>query len=172
MRAPVLLLALLLGACSGDRTSQAVPGLPVPGGVQDATVVRGVDGDTLVLRGRGSGPLLPSSTKVRVLLVDTPEVFGDPECFGEQAAERAAQLLPDGASVKVLADRDRLDRFDRTLLHVWTGDGVNVGEALVREGFASVLVVPPNRLYETEFRAAEQEARRAGRGLWAACQQR
>lgn len=133
-------------------------------------MVRGVDGDTVVLRGRGSGPLPSAPTRVRVLLVDTPEVFGEQECFGEQAAERAAQLLPEGMSVRVLADRDRLDRFERTLLHVWTADGVNVGEALVREGFAEVLVLPPNRLYEDAFRAAEQQARSAGRGLWKACQ--
>ena len=41
--------------------------------------------------------------------------------------------------------------------------------ALVREGFATVLVLPPNRAYEPEFRAAEREAQRAGRGLWGAC---
>ena len=71
--------------------------------------------------------------------------------------------------MRVLADRDRLDRFDRALLHVWTTDGVNVGEALFREGFATVLVLPPNRAYEPEFRAAEREAQQAGRGLWDAC---
>jgi micrococcal nuclease len=169
VRAPALLLALVLGACSAEPPP-AAPGLPVPAGAQQASVVRGVDGDTVVLRGRGSGPLPSAPTRVRVLLVDTPEVFGEQECFGEQAAERAAQLLPEGMSVRVLADRDRLDRFERTLLHVWTADGVNVGEALVREGFAEVLVLPPNRLYEDAFRAAEQHARSAGRGLWQACQ--
>jgi micrococcal nuclease len=169
VRAPALLLALVLGACSAEPPP-AAPGLPVPAGAQQASVVRGVDGDTVVLRGRGSGPLPSAPTRVRVLLVDTPEVFGEQECFGEQAAERAAQLLPEGMSVRVLADRDRLDRFERTLLHVWTADGVNVGEALVREGFAEVLVLPPNRLYEDAFRAAEQQARSAGRGLWKACQ--
>ena len=169
MRAHLLLLGLVLAGCS-PQVPAAEVGVPVPDAAQEATVVRGVDGDTVVLRGRGSGPLPASPTRVRVLLVDTPEVSGEAECFGEQAAERAAQLLPEGAAVRVLADRARLDRFDRALLHIWTPGGVNVGEALVREGLATVLVLPPNRVYEQEFRAAEREAQQAGRGLWGACE--
>jgi endonuclease YncB( thermonuclease family) len=34
---------------------------------------------------------------VRLLLVDTPEVHGERDCFGPEASARAAQLLPDGA---------------------------------------------------------------------------
>ena len=171
VRLPLLLgLTALLTGCSaaapelgGDGT-----GLPVPADAQQAVVVRLVDGDTVVLRGRGTGPLAAEPTRVRVLLVDTPEVHGEQECFGEQASDRAAELLPDGADVRVQADRDPLDRYDRALLHVWA-DGVNVGEQLVREGLAEVLVVPPNDRYVEQFDAAEQEARAGGRGLWSAC---
>ena len=166
-----LLGLLLLTACS---TSAPVPpaqaGLPVPADAQEAVVVRVVDGDTLVLRGRGVGPLRGGDpTRVRVLLVDTPEVHSERECFGEQAFDRAEQLLPDGAVVRVQADRDPEDRFGRALLHVWNGDGVNVGEALVREGYATVLQLDPNERYLAEFEAAEAAARRADRGLWGAC---
>jgi hypothetical protein len=87
----------------------------------------------------GVGPLGAEPTRVRVLLVDTPEVHGEQECFGAEASARAAELLPDGAQVRVEADRDPQDRYDRALLHVWTEDGVNVGEQLVREGLAEVL---------------------------------
>lgn len=163
-----LLAALLLSGCAA-APDPAEPGVPVPAGAQEATVVRQVDGDTVVLRGRGSGPLPAAPTKVRVLLVDTPEVHGDPECFGAEASDRFADLAPDGATVRVLADRDPRDRFDRVLLHVWNDDGVNVGEALVREGYATVLQVGRNRLHEQAFAAAEREARSAGRGLWSAC---
>lgn len=175
----LLALAVWTAACApGDGPADAPAeapagsassGLPVPAGAQEATVVRGVDGDTVVLRGRGAGPLPDEPTRVRILLIDTPEVVEEPECFGEQAGRRAGVLLPDTAQVRVLADHEPLDRFGRSLLHVWTADGVNVGEALVREGFATVLVLPPNRRYEREFRAAEAEAEGAGRGLWRAC---
>ena len=167
----VLLCALLLAGCSAevDPPAPAEAGIPVPADAQEAVVVRLVDGDTLRLRGRGTGPLPPESTRVRVLLVDTPETQQEQECFGEQAAARAAELLPAGASVRVQADRDPEDRFGRALLHVWNADGVNVGEALVREGYATVLQLDPNELYLDRFEAAEDEAREAGRGLWSAC---
>jgi endonuclease YncB( thermonuclease family) len=169
-------LCLLL-AVSAFVTGCSVPpaptaeggGVPVPDGAQAAVVVRLVDGDTVVLRGRGVGPLGAEPTRVRVLLVDTPEVHGEQECFGAEASGRAAELLPDGAQVRVEADRDPQDRYDRALLHVWTEDGVNVGEQLVREGLAEVLVVEPNDRYVEAFDAAEQQARAGRLGLWEAC---
>ena len=165
-----LLATLLLVGCApaAPVPAGAAPGVPVPPGAQEATVVRQVDGDTVVLRGRGPGPLPAAPARVRLLLVDTPEVFGDAECFGHEAADRLAELAPDGALVRVQADRDPLDRFDRPLLHVWSG-GVNVGQALVREGYATVLVVRPNELHRPAFEAAQDEAEQAGRGLWSAC---
>ena len=165
----LLLLALLAGGCAVPPASPAERGLAVPVGAQEATVVRVVDGDTLVLRGRGVGPLPAEPTRVRVLLVDTPEVHTRHECFGDEAFDRAEDLVPDGSQVRVLADRDPDDRFGRALLHVWNADGVNLGEALVREGFAEVLQLDPNELYLDAFEAAEDQARSAGRGLWAAC---
>lgn len=170
--AGLLLIGLLATSCAVSpepAAPAAEPGIPVPADAQEATVVRLVDGDTVQLRGRGVGPLPAQPTRVRVLLIDTPEVHGEQECFGEQASERAAELLPDGSTVRVQADRDPLDRFDRSLLHVWNADGVNVGEALVREGFAEVLFLRPNDRYLEQFEAAEAEAQRSGRGLWSAC---
>lgn len=172
MRLPALLLAatLLAGCAAAEPAPAAVAtDLRVPADAQEATVVRVVDGDTLQLRGRGVGPLPAERTRVRLLLVDTPEVHTEQECFGEQASDRAAELLPEGSTVRVEADRDPTDRFDRALLHVWNSEGVNVGEALVREGFAEVLVVEPNDRYLDVFETAEEQARQAGRGLWSAC---
>ena len=170
MRPVFLLLAALLAGCGAAAPAERpATALPVPSGAQEATVVRGVDGDTVVLRGQGTGPLRGEPTKVRILLIDTPEVFEQPECFGEQAADRTAELLPDGARVRVEADRDEQDRFGRTLLHVWNEDGVHVGAELVRGGHARVLFLEPNDRYLDQLESAQQEARAAGRGLWSAC---
>jgi micrococcal nuclease len=141
----------------------------VPAGAQEAVVVRVSDGDTVRLRGRGAGPVPGESTRVRVLLVDTPETQEQVECFGPEAAARTAELLPEGSTVRVEADRDPQDRFGRLLLHVWTAQGVSVGETLVAEGYATVLQIDPNRRYLEVFEAREDEARDARRGLWSAC---
>lgn len=172
MRRAALLAVLLTTACTTAAPAPAdlAEGIPVPDDAQEAVVVRVSDGDTLRLRGRGSGPLRGGDDeRVRVLLVDTPEVFDSPECFGEEAAERSAALLPEGSTVRVQADEDPRDRFDRLLLHVWNADGVNVGEALVAEGYARVQVVQPNERYLDVLAARQAEAQDAGRGLWGAC---
>lgn len=144
-------------------------GLPVPADAQEAVVVRVSDGDTVVLRGRGVGPLRAEPTRVRILLIDTPEVTGTPQCFGPEATARTAQLLPPGAPVRVEADRRRTDRFGRTLLHVWTADGTHVGQSLLSDGYARLLHLPPNDRYLEPLARVERQARQDGRGLWAAC---
>lgn len=144
-------------------------GIPVPADAQEAVVVSVADGDTVRLRGRGAGPVPGEETRVRVLLVDTPEVNDGVECFGPEASERTRALLPRGAVVRVEADRDPEDRFGRLLLHVWTSDGVNLGESLVADGYATVLQIDPNRRYLEVFEEREDQARQAGRGLWGAC---
>lgn len=143
--------------------------LPEPAGLQTAVVVRHVDGDTLVLRGTGAGPLSRADTRVRLLQVDTPEVFDAPECYGEQASARTRELVPVGSRVAVQADERLTDRFGRTLLLVWTADGRSLQEVLLREGYATVLQVPPNELGVSALREVEAQARRAGAGLWRDC---
>lgn len=156
---------LLLTACASPA---AVEPQGLPSGAQRAAVVRHVDGDTLWLRGLGGGPVPPTATKVRVLLVDTPEVRPQ-ECGGAEAKRRTAQLVPAGSEVRVERDADPRDRYDRLLLHVYLPDGRSMGEVLVAEGHATVLQVAPNRRHLERFERAESDAREAGRGLWSAC---
>lgn len=131
--------------------------------------MRQVDGDTIVLRGTGPGPLPATPTKVRFLQVDTPEVFGGVQCFGREASARTAALLPDGSPVSVAADRGLLDRYGRTLLLLWDDEGRSVQEVLVAEGYARVLSVAPNQRGRTRLEQLEAEARAAARGRWGAC---
>jgi micrococcal nuclease len=164
---------LLVAACAAPAaTPAAVPEvtvLTVPAGAQEAVVVRHTDGDTLWLRGIGVGPLPGRSTKVRVLEIDTPEVFGTPGCYGKQASARTAELVPLGAHVRVEADRDARDRYGRLLLYVWTSSGASLEEVLLREGYARTLLVRPNDRHIDALRAVEAQARRTKRGLWSAC---
>ena len=143
--------------------------LPVPGVAQRAEVVRHVDGDTLVLRGQGPGPLPGVPTRVRLLQIDTPEVFGQQECWGPEASARTAHLLPIGAQVRVQVDVRPEDRYGRTLLLLWDQQGRSVQEVLVREGLARVLHVGPNDLALEELTGVERSARQERRGLWGSC---
>ncbi len=118
-------------------------------------VQRVVDGDTIVLAG---------GERVRYIGVDTPEVTGSPQLFGPEASE-ANRRLVEGRQVSLGLDVSDRDRFDRLLRYVYV-DGVMVNAELVREGFATSLVYPPDTRYAVCFSALEEEAREAGRGMW------
>jgi micrococcal nuclease len=145
--AGVVLLAALLGvgAC-GDGSD---------GG--DARVADVVDGDTLEVRLPGD-----AVERVRIIGVNAPE---SSECFADEATAALAALV-DGEEVVLVADRSDRDRYGRLLRYVEV-DGVDVGERLVREGAAVVRVSAPDTAREAVLRAAQDEARAGGTGLWA-----
>jgi len=109
---------------------------------------------------------------VRLIGIDTPETV-DPrspvECFGEEASARTKALLPAGTHVRLVADVEARDRYDRLLAYVYRDDGTFVNLSLVEDGYASVLTYPPNVAHVDEFTAAAARARDEGRGLWGAC---
>lgn len=173
------MLAVLVGGLvlhAGGNRAQPPPGpgwaadstVAVPAGAQAAVVRRSVDGDTVVLTGIGAGPLAAGrSQTVRLLEVDTPEVYGRKDCYGVQASAFAARLLPVGARVHVAVDRERQDRYGRTLLYVWTQSGLFVEQVVAREGYARAVLYPPNDRYIAVVRAAADSAAHERRGVWA-----
>lgn len=166
-----LCLVLLTAACAAPSgvSAPVATDLPVPAGAQEAVVVRHTDGDTFWLKGIGAGPVPARRTKVRLLEVDTPEVFGTPGCYGSQASDRTDALLPLGTRVRVEPDRELRDRYGRLLLYVWTPNGASLEALLLRDGYARTLLIRPNDRHIAALRAVEDEARAARRGLWGAC---
>lgn len=132
----------------------------IPHGAWQATVTFVHDGDTIYL----------DDEKVRLIGIDTPEVGEHAECYGEEARELARDLLPEGATVWALADRDRFDRYGRELLYVFTAEGIFVNLELVELGSAEAIRVGGNDAYWPQLRDAERAARDAGLGMWAACE--
>jgi micrococcal nuclease len=116
-----------------------------------------VDGDTIVAAGIG---------KMRLIGVDTPEVFGGAECFGREASAFAKRVLPPGRRLLYKLGVDRRDRYGRALAYVWLGDGRMFNGVLVEAGYAVPLTIPPNVDYADLFVGAARLARRAERGLW------
>ncbi len=154
-----LTLALVLAGCSDESEDglSTARSARAPGDAVEARVTRHTDGDTLWLSGIG---------KVRLIGVDTPEVFGDRECFGREASAFVERTVPLGAPVRYRLGVEERDRYGRALAYVWLGDGRFLNRLLAARGYALPLTIPPNVEYEDLFVRAARRARAAGRGLW------
>lgn len=147
-------------------TPPATPAPQAAGRRDRAVVVRVSDGDTLVVRiGR-------RERRVRVVGIDTPEVYFGAECGGPEASRRMKRLAPAGARVVLVSDPTQAarDRYGRLLRYV-ERRGRDLGLAQVRSGWARAYVyggVPFARV--EAYRRAEAAASSAGRGAWRFCE--
>jgi micrococcal nuclease len=133
-----------------------------PAAMRTGTIDHVADGDTVVLRG---------GERIRLVQIDTPEVYGETECFGRQASAATEAILPPGTRVRIATDPhlDQRDRDGRTLAYVWKGASL-VNLRLVRTGEAAPYFYDGDegRYAALLFRSAVA-ARTAGRGLWGHC---
>ena len=143
----------------------AKPGLAPTGPTETATVVRIVDGDTIVVALNGK------NVKLRYIGMDTPEDV-DPnspvEPMSREAAAANADLVA-GKTVVLEKDVSETDQYDRLLRYVWLHDGATwtlVNLELVRLGFASAATYPPDVKYVDLFASAEGNAQTSLFGLW------
>jgi micrococcal nuclease len=104
--------------------------------------------------------------KVRMIGIDTPEVFGERECFGRQASAFVERIAPLDTRVRYRLGVEERDRYGRALAYVWLRDGRFLNRLVVAGGYAQPLTIPPNVEYEDVFVRAARRARAAGRGLW------
>ncbi|MEX0585134.1 MAG: thermonuclease family protein, partial [Pirellulales bacterium] len=108
--------------------------------------------------------------RVRLLGVDAPESVHPQrpvEPGGPEASELAKKLVAEGGDqVRLQFDKERLDRYGRTLAYVWIQDKM-LNEELIRAGVARAeLRFRYAEPMKRRFRAAQEEARQARRGLW------
>ena len=151
----VFALGLALGR-TGDHRHAAAP----PTATGTATVAKVTDGDTVWLSPLG---------KVRLIGIDTPEVYGHVDCFGPQASAFTDRVLRPGTQVRYRIGREAHDRYGRALAYLWLRDGRMFNELLAEDGYARPLTIPPNDDYARLFAAAAYKARTTGRGLWRSC---
>jgi micrococcal nuclease len=115
-------IALLMCSCARHVSS---------GNDGQATVVRVIDGDTIVVH------IGERDENTRLLGIDTPETHkpNTPvECFGPEASDRMAALLPPGTVVRLVRDVEARDRYGRLLAYVYRdGDGLFVDRTMVDE---------------------------------------
>jgi len=134
------------------------------GEIEDARVVRVIDGDTIVID-RGLG-----DERLRYIGMDTPETVkpgAAVEWMGLEASA-ANKALVEGKTVVLEKDVSETDRYDRLLRHVWLRDAtwLLVDLELVRDGYAWVSTYPPDVKYADLYLAGQVDAREHERGLW------
>ena len=176
--AAVALSALLLTGCTPSEPAEA--GIPSTGdggapsaqpvvaqpsstleAGDPATVVRVVDGDTIVVRRDGQ------EETVRLLNIDTPETKHPNkavQCLGPEATQALETLLRPGDDVVLRYDLERTDKYGRTLAGVFE-DEVLVNAEIARLGLGVPVVFEPNRRFYPEVLAAWNEAEGEQAGL-------
>jgi micrococcal nuclease len=132
-------------------------------------VARVIDGDTLELA---------NGARVRLIGIDAPETQASRRSDGKdqplaREARQFAEQAVEGRDVRLQLDKERIDKYGRFLAYVWyvdrgSGDELMLNEELIRAGLARALLrYSYSERMKRRFRAAEQEAREAGSGIWA-----
>jgi micrococcal nuclease len=134
------------------------PCLPTAHAIQSGTVNRVIDGDTVVITASDG-----ITYTIRYIGIDAPEI-GRP--FSEQASDVNRQLVL-GQPVILIQDFSENDQYGRLLRYVVSGERF-VNQELVSQGLASAQSWPPDVACDDAFSAAEQNARQAMLGMWAA----
>ncbi len=128
-------------------------------------VTRVVDGDTFKV---ASGEALLT---VRIIGINTPETK-DPrkgvECFGEEASEQLTNRIHE-KTVILSSDPSQAerDRYGRLLRYVTLQDGTDVGEELIRNGYAYEYTYNTPYLKQEIYKNAQADAQETQQGLWA-----
>ncbi len=133
---------------------------------EKAKVLRVVDGDTLIVR------LDKEQVRIRLIGIDAPEsVHPDAtrNCAqGKNASEHLKAGLHKGDTVYLTFDKEREDKYKRTLAYVWlTPPPQNPSEEdikhlmlngiLVDQGFANPKAFKPNTLYKSAFESIAKQ---------------
>lgn len=138
----------------------------------DVLVTRAVDGDTLVIE---------TGERVRLIGIDTPEMHESNKLYRDsQKTHQDIHVIQDmgrrayyftkdlveGKRVRLEFDVEKQDKYGRLLAYVYLKDGTFVNAEIVRQGYASLMTIPPNVKYEDLFLKLYREARENRRGLW------
>jgi micrococcal nuclease len=156
---------LLLAALGVSLALAATAGAAkLPRGGPLAHIEYVVDGDTVALT---------NGRRVRLVQIDTPEVYNSPECYGEQASRITKRLLPPGAAVRLYREpkTDAVDAYGRLLRYVFrVRYGLDVNLRLVRIGAAAPYFYDYRRgRYARLLVRLGLRARAHRLGLWGHC---
>jgi endonuclease YncB( thermonuclease family) len=122
------------------------------------------DGDTVDLT---------NGAKIRLVQIDTPEVYFEPECYGRQASALTKHLLRPGTAVRLIREpaTDSIDSYGRLLRYVIRSrDGLDINVRLVAVGAAAPYFYKGRRgRYAAKLARLALRARERHLGLWGQC---
>jgi micrococcal nuclease len=152
-----LVIALLIAARYAYQPDASAPPEAIDEGFY--TVQRVVDGDTL---------LLADGVRLRMIGINCPESVkpdSPVELFGPEASTFTRECIGQ-QQVKLQFDREREDQYGRMLAYVYVGKRL-LNEELLRAGLARFEAhFHYSDAMKRRFRAAQDEAREAHRGIW------
>jgi micrococcal nuclease len=162
-KAPARIAFVLLVACLVPASLLAHTARPA-GAVAVYRIDHVADGDTVSLT---------NGARVRLVQIDTPEVYFETECYGPQASAITKRLLPPGTEVRLVVEpaTDRVDAYGRLLRYgIRARDGLDVNVHLVAIGAAAPYFYDGRRgMYAALLERLAKRARAQRLGLWRAC---
>lgn len=119
------------------------------------------DGDTIRLR---------DQRIIRVVAINAPELAHDGQAaqpLADAAKNAMIHLLPIGSRVGLRYDQEHFDPHRRVLAHLFDKDGRNISVALLRQGYAFAIAIPPNLWQSNCYFQQEALALAGKQGVWA-----
>jgi len=171
-----ILMCISLSACFlTDLNALALkPALEVPEQLDKATVIAGIDGDTVVVRLENG-----SEQKVRLLGVNTPELGTKtslPQTFSQEASDFTKSKLLN-KTVYLEKDVSDKDKFDRLLRYIWLKPPEEITDEvltssmfnaiLLTNGYANTYTLSPDTKYRQDFTNYLKKAKNDKVGVWA-----
>ena len=127
-----------------------------------------IDGDTIRVISNGK------KIKVRLLGINAPET-GSPgsyrkrECFGVEASSYLKKIISDNDVVILQTDstQSKYDKYGRLLAYVYLPNEIEVGEKMIKDGYAYEYTYRHAYKKQKTYKQAEVYARQHNLGLWA-----
>lgn len=120
-------------------------------------IVKVIDGDTIDVTRNGQ------RERIRLIGIDCPESVTEE---GKQATHFVLGLLRDNPQVRLEFDKERKDKYDRTLAYVYLASGEMLNEVILQQGWAKVMTIAPNTAHRNRFALAQETAQQQQKGLW------
>jgi micrococcal nuclease len=151
----LLITFLFISNLTGCSTYKQVKDFLQPDYIK-CDVVKVVDGDTFDCQ-------LSDVSIERVKLIGT----GISESVRDSAKDFSKSYLRRGIPVRLEFDTRTRDSYGSALAYVYLAAGGEMLNALlIQEGYAQVVINPPNLKYKDMFMKLEAEAREQSKGMW------